>query len=71
MQPCFGCLKELLQAGIGEIRYLHTWDPAEAYGDPGLVAQYAALRAQFPVFEQIGDPAMDTSGLFGAFLKQR
>ena len=37
-QPCFGCLKEMLQAGITEVHYLHSWDPAEAYGDPALVA---------------------------------
>jgi len=70
-QPCFGCLKELLQAGITEVRYLHPWDPAEAYGDPALVAQYAALRARFETFTQIGDPAMDTPDLFRSFLEQR
>ncbi len=69
MQPCFGCLKEMLQAGIGEVHYLHPWDPLEAYGDPALAAQYAALRDQFAVFEQVGDPAMDTPDLFGAFLR--
>lgn len=71
MQPCFGCLKEMLQAGIGEVRYLHAWDPAEAYGDPALVAQYAALRARFEAFAQVGDPAMDTPALFGDFLGTR
>ena len=70
-QPCFGCLKEMLQAGIVEVHYLHAWDPAEAYGDPGLVAQYAALRSRFDGFEQVGDPAMDTPELFGGFLRQR
>jgi dCMP deaminase len=70
-QPCFGCLKEMLQAGISEVRYLHPWDPTEAYGDPALVAQYAALRAQFAVFAQVGDPAMDTHDLFSGFLTQR
>jgi dCMP deaminase len=68
MQPCFGCLKEMLQAGITHVRYLHSWDPSEAYGDPALVAQYAALRAKFEEFSQVGDPAMDTADLFGAFL---
>jgi dCMP deaminase len=70
MQPCFGCLKEMLQAGISDVRYLHSWDPSEAYGDPALVAQYAALRAKFAEFSQVGDPAMDTADLFGAFLGQ-
>jgi dCMP deaminase len=71
MQPCFGCLKELLQAGITEVRYLHAWDPAEAYGDPALVSQYAALRARFETFAQVGDPATDTPDLFGGFLSRR
>jgi hypothetical protein len=35
------------------------------------VAQYAALRAKFEEFTQIGDPAMDTPELFGAFLSKR
>jgi len=71
MQPCFGCLKEMLQAGIASVRYLHPWDPAEAYGDPALVAQYAALRAKFDTFAQVGEPAMDTPDLFSGFLSTR
>ncbi len=67
-QPCFGCLKEMLQAGITEVRYLHAWDPTEAYGDPALAGQYAALRARFGSFEQVGDPAIDTDALFGALI---
>jgi hypothetical protein len=39
----------------------------EAYHDPGLAQQYAALRARFRVFSQIGDPAMDTEDLFAGF----
>jgi dCMP deaminase len=68
-QPCFGCLKEMLQAGISEVHYLHPWDPMEAYDDRALVQQYAALRARFDAFSQVGDPAVDTPELFGAFLK--
>lgn len=67
-QPCFGCLKEMLQAGIIEVHYLHPWDPTEAYGDPALAAQYAALRARFASFEQVGDPAIDTPDLFSAVI---
>jgi dCMP deaminase len=70
-QPCFGCLKEMLQAGISDVQYLHPWDPAEAYGDPALVQQYAALRAKFNSFAQIGDPSMDTPDLFAALLTRR
>jgi len=69
-QPCFGCLKEMLQAGITEVRYLHPWDPTEAYGDPALAGQYAALRARFASFEQVGDPAIDTPDLFSALMPE-
>ena len=67
-QPCFGCLKEMLQAGITEVHYLHPWDPTEAYGDPALAAQYAALRARFASFEQVSDPAIDTPDLFSSVI---
>jgi dCMP deaminase len=30
MQPCFGCAKELRQAKIERIVYLHTWAPSDA-----------------------------------------
>jgi hypothetical protein len=42
----------------------------EAYDDSALVQQYAALRARFESFSQVGDPAMDTPDLFGAFIEQ-
>jgi dCMP deaminase len=29
LRPCFGCLKELHQAGIAEVRYLNEWAPSE------------------------------------------
>lgn len=70
VQPCFGCLKEMIQAGIGEVRYLHAWDPAEAYDDPALVSQYAQLRSRFAVFEQVGDPSLDTPDLFAPLLSR-
>ncbi len=36
LQPCFGCLKETLQANVREVCYLQTWE--SRFG-----AQYAAL----------------------------
>ena len=36
LQPCFGCLKELLQANVREVCYLHPWE--SRFG-----AQYQAL----------------------------
>jgi dCMP deaminase len=44
MQPCFGCAKELLQARIRSVRYLHPWQPS----DPGLLRQYRHLLEHFP-----------------------
>ena len=70
VQPCFGCLKEMLQAGISDVHFLHPWDPVEAYGDTALSAQYAALRAQFTTFQQVGDPDRDDGELFRDFLQR-
>ena len=29
LRPCFGCLKELYQAGVARISYLNAWSPDE------------------------------------------
>ncbi|MGI8847519.1 MAG: deoxycytidylate deaminase [Candidatus Dormibacteria bacterium] len=71
VQPCFGCLKEMLQAGIQEVHYLHPWDPVEAYPDPALERQYGALVGQFRVFASVGDPAADRGDLFAPFMGSR
>ncbi len=42
MQPCFGCLKELLQAKLRRIVYLHEWTPSDA--DPQMDSQKKAER---------------------------
>jgi dCMP deaminase len=68
LQPCFGCLKEMLQSGIEEVRFLAPWDPAEAYHDPALREQYEALQSCFRVFQQIGDPEYDLDSLFRGFV---
>lgn len=44
MQPCFGCLKELLQAGIERVVFLHEW----VYPDPDVNAHYKLLQAYVP-----------------------
>lgn len=42
LRPCFGCLKEALQAGVSQVRYLHDWNcPAE------MRAQYDMLESHF------------------------
>ena len=43
MRPCFGCTKELLQANIFTIHYLHDWQ----YPDAEMQQTYEHLQAQF------------------------
>lgn len=43
MRPCFGCTKELLQAKITGVRYLHPWQ----HPDADIQAQYDRLQARF------------------------
>lgn len=43
IQPCFGCLKELVQAHIDGVRYRHPW----SHPDKSLTPQYDVLKAQF------------------------
>ena len=44
MRPCFTCSKEMLQAGIETVYYLHPW----AHPDPAHQVQYERLQAAFP-----------------------
>jgi dCMP deaminase len=43
IQPCFGCLKEMVQARIEGVRYRHPW----SHPDKSLRPQYDLLKAQF------------------------
>ncbi|MFH1568949.1 MAG: dCMP deaminase family protein [Gemmatimonadota bacterium] len=43
MRPCFGCSKELLQAGIRAIFYLHEWE----YPDREMQDSYLQLQSFF------------------------
>lgn len=43
MRPCFGCTKELLQARITAVHYLHDW----TYPDAEMQQTYEQLQAQF------------------------
>ena len=59
MQPCFGCAKELAQAKIRNIVYLHPWVPSDI--DPVMdnlkKAEYEKLMARFNVRQlSIEDP---------------
>lgn len=44
MRPCFGCAKELLQARVQTVYYLHEWQ----HPDPDLWRQYMMLQQRFP-----------------------
>ena len=68
-QPCFNCLKELTQAGISEVYYLHPWiSPDE---EPEMLSQYAQLRCRFSAFDQVGNPEQDSPDLFAPFLTRK
>ncbi len=51
MQPCFGCLKEMVQAKIERVVYLHPWTPSDV--DPEMdekkKAEYAKMEAKLSV----------------------
>lgn len=42
MRPCFGCTKEMLQAEINKVNYLHDWYPAA-----DLSRQYEIIQGGF------------------------
>jgi dCMP deaminase len=44
MRPCFGCTKELLQAQVEAVFFLHDW----AHPDAEKQAQYQLLQGRFP-----------------------
>lgn len=44
VRPCFGCTKELLQARVQAVYYLHDW----AHPDERLRAEYERLQTRFP-----------------------
>ncbi len=52
-QPCFGCLKECLQAGIAAIYYRDPWAYPESEHGELLVRQYTNLQARFQAFGPI------------------
>lgn len=42
IQPCLGCSKEMLQAGVDGVCYIEEWTPP-----PGLEGEYTKLQAAF------------------------
>jgi len=59
MQPCFGCAKEIAQAKIREVVYLHPWVPTDV--DPEMdrdkKAEYDKIMARIKVRQfRMDDP---------------
>ena len=50
VQPCFGCLKESIQAGVARIVYSKSYP---THDDEEVVAQYDDLVAHLGAFEQL------------------
>ena len=44
LQPCFGCSKELLQARVAAVHYMHEWSPADDLSRPEL----RKIHGRFP-----------------------
>ena len=44
MRPCFGCTKEMLQANIAGVFYIHDW----VYPEADKHAEYERIQARFP-----------------------
>lgn len=59
MQPCFGCAKEIAQANIKKVVYLHSWVPTDS--DPAMdankKAEYDKIMAKVSIKQlKITDP---------------
>jgi dCMP deaminase len=60
MQPCFGCAKEIVQARIDKVSYLHPWVPTDVdpVMDKAKKAEYEKIFAKLHVerIESFEDP---------------
>ena len=51
MRPCFGCAKEMLQAQVRNVYYLHEWNPSakdDVLKTAAQTAEYEKLMIRFP-----------------------
>lgn len=51
MRPCFGCAKELLQAQVRTVYYLHEWNPSakdDVLKTAAQTAEYEKVMIRFP-----------------------
>ena len=44
LRPCFSCTKQMLQAKINSVYYLHDWE----HPDPDFQNQYELIQSRFP-----------------------
>jgi deoxycytidylate deaminase len=59
LRPCFGCLKELRQAGIERIVYLNPWEPGDEVERGAYEELLGSLRGLGVAIEQLElDPAV-------------
>jgi dCMP deaminase len=66
LRPCFGCLKELRQAGVTRIVYLNGWEPADEPERGAYQGLLARLRELGTSVEQLAlDPAVLDLGAAG------
>jgi dCMP deaminase len=58
MKPCFGCAKELLQAKIERVVYLHEWSPTDPDQEmlKKKIAEYKKIFARFPKVDHLEMP---------------
>jgi dCMP deaminase len=80
MQPCFGCAKELVQAKIGKVSYIHPWVPTDIdpVMDVAKKAEYEKILAKLNIeyLKSFDDPvaswavtALRTAGAEGSVAK--
>lgn len=67
MRPCFGCAKEMLQAQVRSVYYLHEWTPSakeDVLKTAAQTAEYEKLMIRFPGgVHQLDIPILMSSGL--------
>ena len=56
LRPCFGCLKELYQAGVARVLYLNPWSPSDPVEAEAYEALLREMRMHDVVVEQLDVP---------------
>ncbi len=58
MQPCFGCTKEILQAKLTKVIYLHPWVPTnvDPIMDSAMKEEYAKITSALEMVQFVAAP---------------